>query len=120
MHMRYLLLIVAICFANICLAGFPVPTVTAVSPNSGPPAGGTIVTVTGTNFTGATSVHFGANLASPFTVDSATQITATAPAGASGAVDVTVTTGGGTSPTSQADQYTYIMTPVRLQEFHVK
>jgi len=118
--MRYLFLIVAICFANVCLAGFPVPTVTAVSPNTGAPAGGNTVTVTGTAFTGASAVQFGANLATPFTVDSATQITATAPAGASGTVDVRVTTQGGTSPVTPADQYTYAVTPVRLQDFHVK
>ena len=35
------------------------PTVTAVSPNNGPAAGGTSVTVSGTNLTGATAVHFG-------------------------------------------------------------
>jgi hypothetical protein len=39
-------------------------------------------------------------------VNSATQITATAPAG-SGTVDVTVTTSGGTSTTSSADRFTY-------------
>ena len=37
------------------------PTVTAVSPNNGPEAGGTSVTITGTNLSGATAVHFGAN-----------------------------------------------------------
>ena len=35
------------------------PTVTAVSPDAGPPAGATPVTITGTNFTGASAVNFG-------------------------------------------------------------
>src|ERR1019366_5489098 len=73
------------------------PVVTGVSPTSGPTAGGTSVTVTGTNFTGATAVKFGTTSATTFTVNSATSITATAPAGAAGTVDVTVTATGGTS-----------------------
>ena len=84
----------------------PAPTVTAVSPTSGSTAGGTSVTITGTNFTGATAVKFGAASAS-FTVTSATSITATSPAGSAGAVDVTVTTSAGTSATGAADQFTY-------------
>src|SRR6516162_3151416 len=71
------------------------PAVTNVSPNTGPTSGGTNVTITGTNFSGATAVRFGSNAAGSFTVNSATQITATSPAG-SGTVDVTVTTEGGT------------------------
>jgi hypothetical protein len=86
-----------------------IPVVTAVSPASGPLAGGgTSVTITGTGFTGATAVDFGAAAATSVTVNSDTSITATAPAGASaGAVDVTVVTPNGTSATSPADQYTY-------------
>ena len=38
----------------------PAPTVTKVSPTSGPAAGGTTVTITGTNLTGASEVKFGA------------------------------------------------------------
>jgi hypothetical protein len=87
-----------------------VPTVTAVSPSTGPVAGGTSVTITGANFTGATAVMFGTTATSSFTVNSATNITAIAPAG-SGTVDVTVTTAGGTSATSAADQYTYVAVP---------
>ena len=82
------------------------PTVTGVNPNTGPPAGGTAVTISGTNFTGATAVRFGGNAAGAFSVVSAAQITATSPAG-TGTVDVTVTTPGGTSATSGADQFSY-------------
>jgi hypothetical protein len=84
------------------------PSVTSISPNNGPPAGGTSATITGTNLTGATAVKFGSINATSFTVNSATSITATAPAGA-GTVDVTVTTAGGTSPASPADQFTYVL-----------
>ena len=86
------------------------PTVTGVNPNSGPTAGGTSVTISGTNLSGATAVSFGGNAAGSFTVNSATQITATSPGG-TGTVDVTVTTSGGTSTTGAADQFTYVPGP---------
>src|SRR6516164_6782560 len=86
------------------------PTVTNVNPNTGPTSGGASVTITGTNFSGATAVRFGSNAAGSFTVDSATQITATSPAGV-GTVDVTVTTAGGTSAISSGDRFTYGSAP---------
>ena len=82
------------------------PTVTSIVPNNGPVSGATSVTITGANFTGATAVKFGTTTAS-FAVNGATQITANSPAGSAGAVDVTVTTPGGTSATGAADQFTY-------------
>src|SRR5262249_23620076 len=81
-------------------------TVSNVNPNTGPTSGGTSVTITGTNFSGATVVSFGGNAAASFTVNSATQITATSPAGM-GTVDVTVTNENGTSATSSGDRFTY-------------
>lgn len=84
-----------------------VPAVTAVSPADGPVTGGTTVTITGSGFTGTTSVSFGGVPASSFTVDSAISITAISPAHDAGTVDVTVTTPGGTSATGSADQFTY-------------
>jgi hypothetical protein len=86
----------------------PSPSVTSISPNSGPTAGGTPVTITGNNFIRATAVQFGGTAATSFTVNSATSIAATAPAG-SGTVDVTVTNSSGTSATSAVDQFTYGM-----------
>jgi hypothetical protein len=86
------------------------PEVSSVSPNSGPALGGTIVTVTGTHFTGATAVNFGSNAAIWFNVTSDTSILAKSPAG-SGTVDITVTAQGGTSATSGADQFTYQSAP---------
>jgi IPT/TIG domain len=84
-----------------------VPEVSSVTPSSGPATGATTVTINGSGFTGATAVDFGSNAASGFTVETDSSITATAPAGTVGTVDVTVTTPVGTSQTSSADRYTY-------------
>ena len=94
-----------------------VPTVTGLSPNVGSTAGGNSVTITGTNFTGATGVSFGGTAATGVTVNSATSITATAPARAAGTINVTVTTPGGTSATSAASQYTYLTAPTLTAAF---
>jgi hypothetical protein len=76
----------------------PAPTVTSFTPATGPV--GTSVTVTGANFTGATSVTFNGTAAASFSVVSATQITATVPAGATtGPIVVTTPPGVGTSLT---------------------
>jgi IPT/TIG domain-containing protein len=85
-----------------------VPTVTGVVPNSGPTAGGTPVTITGTGFQCVTGVKFGTTPAATFTVVSPTEITATSPAGSAGTIDVTVTNCNGTSPTGSADEFTYV------------
>jgi hypothetical protein len=84
----------------------PTPTVSKVEPNSGPSAGGTSVTITGTNFSGVKEVRFGGTTAASFKVESATSITALSPA-RKGSVDVTVTTLGGTSATSSEDRFEY-------------
>jgi len=87
---------------------YPVPVVTAIGPNTGTHNGGTTVTVTGSFFTGATSVRFGGSNATSFTVTSDTSISATAPAGAIGTtLHITVTTPGGTTTQVNADLYTY-------------
>jgi hypothetical protein len=90
--------------------GEPLPTVTGVSPVTGPASGGTTVTISGGNLAGATSVKFGTSEATGFTVESATTITATAPAG-TGTVDVRVTTPAGVSATRAADRFTYQLPP---------
>src|SRR5205807_1162165 len=82
------------------------PSVTSLGTTTGTTAGGTSVTIIGTNFTGATAVMFGSVPAS-FTVNSSTSITATSPAQAAGTVDIKVTTYTGTSVSSASDQFTY-------------
>ena len=82
------------------------PTVTSVTPNAGTSAGGTPITIHGTNYVPGSTVHFGA-AAATVTFVSATQLTATAPTHPAGTVDITVTTPGGTSPAVTADHYTY-------------
>ncbi|WP_239691459.1 IPT/TIG domain-containing protein [Hymenobacter lapidarius] len=73
-----------------------VPTITSFTPSTGGP--GTAVTITGTNFTGATAVKIGSFAVTNFTVVSATSITLVVPAG-TGSVSglLTVTTPGGTA-----------------------
>ncbi|MEV4510246.1 IPT/TIG domain-containing protein [Dactylosporangium sp. NPDC049525] len=87
----------------------PAPAVTSLSPTSGTNLGGTSVVITGTSFTGASAVTFDGGNATSYTVDSATQITAVAPAHANGAVAVAVTGPGGTG--SLASSYTYADPP---------
>jgi hypothetical protein len=90
----------------------PSPVVTGISPTTGSTAGGTVVTITGSGFTGATTVEFGTVAAASFTVNSDGSITATTPAEPAATVDVTVTTpAGGTSSTSAADQFTFFSPP---------
>jgi subtilisin family serine protease len=96
----------------------PAPTVQKVETDHGGTEGGTTVTITGTNFENSegaakvNAVSFGSTPASGFTVNSDSSISAIAPPGATGAVDVTVTTPSGTSATSSADQFTYTPAPV--------
>ncbi|HVA07046.1 MAG TPA: IPT/TIG domain-containing protein, partial [Acidimicrobiales bacterium] len=85
-------------------------TVSAISPNSGPVSGGTVVDLLGGGFTGATSVKFGSTPATNVTVNSDASISATAPAG-TGTVDITVTSPAGTSATNVNDRFTYTPKP---------
>ncbi len=69
----------------------PAPTIASVTPNEGPVAGGTAVVIAGTNFQPGATVSFGGVAATAVTVKSATEIDATTPPHAAGAVDVVVT-----------------------------
>jgi hypothetical protein len=89
----------------------PTPRLTGISAGSGPTAGGTSITITGTGFTGVTGVRFGSTAAKSFTVSSSTQVTAVSPAEPAGTVDVTLTNAGATSATSTADQFTFVAAP---------
>ncbi|HXW32391.1 MAG TPA: IPT/TIG domain-containing protein [Acidimicrobiales bacterium] len=82
------------------------PVVRALSPPSGPSAGGTWVVVSGSGLAGATAVDFG-GVPAVFTVVSDDALRVESPPHAAGSVDVRVTTGGGTSPLSSGDRFTY-------------
>ena len=74
------------------------PTITSITPASGLLSGGSTITITGTNLTGATAVDFGTTPATSFSVVSNTEITAVVPATSTpGLTDVTITTPEGTS-----------------------
>jgi hypothetical protein len=96
--------------STITYTALEAPTVTAVKPAMGPVGGGTTVTITGTNFEDVTAVHFGALAGTGVKVKSATSLTVTAPASTAGKVDVTVTTGGGTSAVNTKDHFTFTPT----------
>jgi hypothetical protein len=87
------------------------PVVTAVRPTKGAPGGGNTVTVTGANFSQATSVRFGDVPATSFSVTSPGSVVARVPPGPAGGtvVDVTVSDPGGTSRTVAADRYAYVL-----------
>jgi alpha-tubulin suppressor-like RCC1 family protein len=90
------------------LADSPPPAITKVSPRRGPAGGGTTVTITGTNPTGATSVEFGSTPATSYTVNSPSSITATSPPETPGLVDVRVTTPNGTSAVTSRDHFRFL------------
>jgi IPT/TIG domain len=85
----------------------PAPTITSVSPASGPASGGSAVTLAGQNFASGATVTFGGAAATSVVVVSATQITANTPPHAQGSVNVTVTNPGGQSGTL-ASGFTFV------------
>jgi len=84
---------------------------TALSPNQGPDAGGTTVTITGSGFVsgGSLAVTFGGTAATSVSVVNATTITCTTAAHAPGLVDVVLTNGDG-QPTAASNAFTYNVT----------
>jgi alpha-tubulin suppressor-like RCC1 family protein len=82
------------------------PEVSELSPVSGSQMGGTVVTIKGKNFVGATAVKFGTQDAASYTVDSDETITALSPPG-TGVVSVTVTSRYGSSASEPADFFAY-------------
>jgi len=97
---------VATASKQVAVYGLIAPALSAVSPTSGPAAGGTAVTLTGQHFVSGATVTFGGAAATSVVVASATQITATTPPHAAGAVSVVVTNPNGQSATL-ASGFTY-------------
>jgi len=90
--------------------GIAGPTLSSVSPATGPAAGSTLITLTGANLSGATGVTVGGVAATNVQIVNATTVTAITPAGTAGAESVSVTTVGGTATLDNA--YTYVATVV--------
>jgi hypothetical protein len=84
------------------------PSISSISPASGAAAGGTSVTIAGSNFASPVSVTFGGISAASVTFNSSSSITAVAPGGSPGPVEVKVTNADGTSATTT---FTYIAAP---------
>ncbi|MFI5524156.1 IPT/TIG domain-containing protein [Streptomyces platensis] len=84
------------------------PTIVSLNPASGPASGGTVVTLTGTNLSTTQSVTFDGTPA-PFSVLSDTSLSVVTPPGTAGAVDVTVTTSGGSATATGG--FTYVAGP---------
>jgi autotransporter-associated beta strand protein len=82
-----------------CVPTLPAPTISSISPSSLCSAGGQTVTITGSAFTGATSVTFNGEAAASFSVTSSTTISAVTPSGITAGA-VTVTTSGGSANSS--------------------
>lgn len=89
----------------VCASATTSPSLASASPNSGPIAGSTNVTLSGTNLGGATSVTFGGT---PGTITNATatSLSVTTPAHTAGTVDVVIATPDGNA--SLANGFTYL------------
>ncbi len=88
------------------MVGNQAPAITAVSPTNA--AVGTTVTIIGQGFVaGNTTVRFGGSPSGHVAVASGTQLTASVPAHGITTVDITVSTAGGTTAVTSADQFTY-------------
>ena len=115
--MRYITGLLFLIAAGTGVAADP-PIVLSINPTSG--IAGTSVSISGSNFTGATAIAFGPASAPTFVVNSDTSITAVAPP-AVDTVDVIVVTPSGVSGTTAVDRFTYVTSvPVRLQSFGVE
>jgi phosphodiesterase/alkaline phosphatase D-like protein len=89
-------------------AGGAPPSIKKLTPKKGSTAGGTVVTLSGAGFTGATAVAFGGVQAASFTVNTDSSITAETPAEPAGTVSVTVTTPVGTSEASSKVTFKFV------------
>jgi hypothetical protein len=85
----------------------PPPTLTSISPSSGSTAGGTTVTLTGTNFAAGATVTIGGVAATGVTLLSATSLRAVTGARAAGTADVVLSVGGQRATLVRG--YTYVV-----------
>lgn len=90
-------------YINVGVSG---PTITSLSTTSGPTAGGTATTITGTNLTGVTGITVGGVSATSIRSNTATSVTFNTPAGTAGAKNVVVTTTAGSATSTGGFTYT--------------
>ncbi len=83
----------------------PAPSISAVSPPTGPFTGGALVEVSGSSVVGVTSVTFDGVAGTDLEIVSQTQLTVVTPAGALGPADVTAT---GSGSSTLPGGYTYV------------
>lgn len=86
------------------------PTVTGITPATGPDTGETPVTITGSDFSAATDVRFDTISAFDLVIVDDGTITCTSPPHAAGLVDVLVYNAAGASATVPEDEFTYTST----------
>jgi uncharacterized delta-60 repeat protein len=89
------------------------PTVSGVSPSSGPAIGGTALTINGTDFLAGASVTVGGAPCTSVVVLSSTRISCVSPNGVAGAVNVAVTNASGYETTS-SQAFAYVAAPTVL------
>jgi hypothetical protein len=113
-RMRQMALVLMLCLVGILgptgVALAAAPTVTSISSNNGPAAGGTSVTIKGTGFISGSTVKFAGSAAGSVTISSETSIIASSPAG-SELANIAVTNSNGTSASTPADQFAYDPAP---------
>ncbi|MCD9904626.1 IPT/TIG domain-containing protein [Streptomyces sp. MT29] len=85
---------------------FAAATIATIAPATGPAAGGTTVTITGTNLDGVAAVNFGATAGTELKVLSATELRVKAPAGSAGAVNVVLVDDAGNVTKTSGFTYT--------------
>jgi hypothetical protein len=90
--------------AHVSVPLYPAPVPTGISPPAGSTLGGTVVTLSGADFVGATKVAFDGQVATRYDL-TPTSITVLTPAHLAGPVTVTVTTGGATATLSGPFSY---------------
>ena len=93
------------------------PTISKLEPAFGPGAGGTTVTITGSNFKEVTAVKFGSSDATSVKVESETTITAVSPPG-KGTLEVIVEAQGGVSASTFAAMFDYAPTVTSVTPYH--
>lgn len=97
--------------SNFC----PAPIVTSFSPDNGPE--NTLITITGSNFTDATSLDFNGTNAT-FTIISDSEITVNVPSGTASTSAISITSSGGCTGTSSSD-FTLLATDCTTAEIYI-